>query len=144
MTVRPGPRIRIRLHQSRGNEFHLSPGPYEQGGVATCNKKSQTEESGAKRKTHHKQVHWWVGAAVPRFEFHRGNTLLCGAITSILSQRLLHKMGEFRAVLIARISHTCSLTLSLPSSKSTFSQPFKEKCISEVERIVTIFIFQFE
>ena len=36
------------------------------------------------------------------------------------------------------------LTLSLPSSKSTFSQPFKEKCISEVERIVTIFIFQFE
>ena len=32
--------------------------------------------------------------------------------------------------------------VSLP--KSTFSQPFKEKCISEVERIVTIFIFQFE
>ena len=28
-----------------------------------------------------------------------------------------------------------TLTLSLPSSKSAFSQPFKEKCISEVVRI---------
>ena len=27
------------------------------------------------------------------------------------------------------------LTLSLPSSKSTFSQPLKEKCLSEVLRI---------
>ena len=33
------------------------------------------------------------------------------------------------------------LTLSLPSSKSTFSQPFKEKCISEVERIGSIITF---
>ena len=32
------------------------------------------------------------------------------------------------------------LTLSLPSSKSTFSQPFKEKCISEVVRIGSIII----
>ena len=33
------------------------------------------------------------------------------------------------------------LTLPLPSSKSTFSQAFKEKCISEVVRIVSIIIF---
>ena len=35
---------------------------------------------------------------------------------------------------------TCGLliTPSLPSSKCTFSQPFKEKCISEVERIGSI------
>ena len=33
------------------------------------------------------------------------------------------------------------LSLSLPSSKSTFPQPFKEKCISEVVRIGSIIIF---
>ena len=33
------------------------------------------------------------------------------------------------------------LTLSLLSSKSTFSQPFKEKCVSEVARICSIIIF---
>ena len=32
------------------------------------------------------------------------------------------------------------LTLSLPSSRSTFSQPFQEKCISEVVRIGVIII----
>ena len=32
------------------------------------------------------------------------------------------------------------LTLSLPSSKSTFSQPFKEKCTSEIVRVVSIII----
>ena len=36
------------------------------------------------------------------------------------------------------------LTLSLPSSKSTFSQPFQEKCISEVVRTGTRIIFQSE
>ena len=44
------------------------------------------------------------------------------------------------------VEHTnlALLTLSLPSSKSTFSpQPLKEKCISEVVRIGTIF-FQSE
>ena len=34
-----------------------------------------------------------------------------------------------------------ALTLSLLSSKSTFSKPFKRKCISEVARIVSIIIF---
>ena len=34
-----------------------------------------------------------------------------------------------------------SLTLSLPSSKSTFPQPFKKKFISEVVRIGWIIIF---
>ena len=33
------------------------------------------------------------------------------------------------------------LTFSLPSSKSTSSQPFKEKCISVVARIVSLIIF---
>ena len=33
------------------------------------------------------------------------------------------------------------LTLSLLSSKGTFSQPFKEKCVSEVARICSIIIF---
>ena len=32
----------------------------------------------------------------------------------------------------------CSSTLSLPSSKSTFSQPFKDKYMSEVVRIGTV------
>ena len=36
------------------------------------------------------------------------------------------------------------LTLSIPSSKSTFSQPFQEKCISEVVRTGTRIIFQSE
>ena len=36
------------------------------------------------------------------------------------------------------------LTLSLPSSKSIFSQPSKEEFISEVVRIGTIIIFKFE
>ena len=34
-----------------------------------------------------------------------------------------------------------TLTLPLPSSKSTFSQPFKDKCISKVVGIGSIIIF---
>ena len=37
---------------------------------------------------------------------HRGTTPFCRAVTSILSQRLLHKMMNSRAVLIARL-HPC-------------------------------------
>ena len=33
------------------------------------------------------------------------------------------------------------LTLSLPNSKSKFSKPFKEKCLSEVVRIGSIIVF---
>ena len=41
-----------------------------------------------------------------------------------------------------RVETSQSLTLSLPSSKSTFSQPFKEKCGSKVVSIVgSIIIF---
>ena len=36
--------------------------------------------------------------------------------------------------------YAACLTLSLPSSRSTFSQPFQEKCISEVVRIGVIII----
>ena len=41
--------------------------------------------------------------------------------TSIMCQRLLHKMTNSRVVFIARVY--VGLTLSVPSSKSTFSQP---------------------
>ena len=34
-----------------------------------------------------------------------------------------------------------SLSGSLPSSRSTFSQPFKDRCISEVARIGSLIIF---
>ena len=39
-------------------------------------------------------------------------------------------------------AHSCRLTLSLPSSTPTFAQPSKEKCISEVVRIGSKFIFR--
>ena len=41
----------------------------------------------------------------------------------------------------ARGMRDAFLTLQLPSSRSTFSQPFREKCISEVVRIGSIIIF---
>ena len=52
---------------------------------------------------------------------------------SFLSQLLGHSSE--------RLATTRVVTLSLPSSKRTFSQPFKEKCISEVMRIGSIIIF---
>ena len=55
-------------------------------------------------------------------------------------------MQQFRFTMIkfiVRLVLGCHyLTLSLPSSKSTFSQPLKEKCISEVVRIGSITIFR--
>ena len=57
-------------------------------------------------------------------------------------------VGEYYCVTFAsrhqpniRWREECCFTLSLPSSKSTFSQPFKEKCTSEVIRIGSIIIF---
>ena len=41
----------------------------------------------------------------------------------------------------AEIRYRVSLSLSLPSSKSTFSQPLKNKLTSEVVRIGSIIIF---
>ena len=46
---------------------------------------------------------------------------------------LLPQPEMFRAA-----AHSSCLTLSLPSSKSTFSQPSNDKCISEVVRIGNI------
>ena len=40
----------------------------------------------------------------------------------------------------ACLSKCVHVTLSLPSSKTTFSPPFKEKCIGEVVRIGSIII----
>ena len=47
-----------------------------------------------------------VGMSTGSERRHRGNTIICRAVTSILSQRLLHKMKNQRAVFIARI-HAC-------------------------------------
>ena len=40
-----------------------------------------------------------------------------------------------------KVSCLAATTFSLPSSKSTFSQPFREKCINEVVRIGSVVIF---
>ena len=47
------------------------------------------------------------------------------------------------STLYHQVGWKCSavLTLSLPSSKRTFSQPFKEKCMREVVRIGSTIIF---
>ena len=50
------------------------------------------------------------------------------------------KLTVHRVIVLLMAGLSC-LTLSLPSSKSTFSQPSKEKCISEVARICSIIIF---
>ena len=52
--------------------------------------------------------------------------------------------GRLARQALPMLSQIFKLTLSLPSSKSTFSQPSKEKCISEVVRIGSIIIFQSE
>ena len=54
-------------------------------------------------------------------------------VTSTASNRYVTSLG----VAWARFP----ITLSLPSSKSTFSQPVKDKCISEVVRIGSIIVF---
>ena len=75
---------------------------------------------------------------------HRGNTFFCRAITSSLSQRLLHRMTNSRAVLktALEIVILCSNHwLKIKTQNGSFSQPFKEKCISEVVRIGNIIIF---
>ena len=46
-----------------------------------------------------------------------------------------------RALVPISVSIESSLTLFLPSSKTTFSQPFKEQCIREVVRVGSIIIF---
>ena len=50
--------------------------------------------------------------------------------------------GQFRFIPKRGWKQRFRLTLSLPSSKSTFFQPFKEKCISEVMSIGRIIIFR--
>ena len=53
-------------------------------------------------------------------------------LTDSVPEKLIPKeRGNFQKI----------LTLSLPSSKSTFSQRFEEKCISEVVRSGSIIIF---
>ena len=47
---------------------------------------------------------------------------------------------EFDILLFQIQTFPIGLTLLIPSSKSTFSQPFKKKCISEVVRIGGIII----
>ena len=41
---------------------------------------------------------------------------------------------------LSRKSYSCVTGFNLPSSKSTFSQPFKEKCISDGVRVSSVVI----
>ena len=68
----------------------------------------------------------------------------CVATHSSISSLSWFNFTFIPAICCGQKIHPEILTLSLPSSKSTFSQPFKEKCISEEVRIGTIIIIQFE
>ena len=63
-----------------------------------------------------------------RTDRHRGNTLFCRVVTSILSQRLLHKMTNSRAVFIARIHarQTSKLSQETQYLASILSDTFVE------------------
>ena len=45
----------------------------------------------------------WSRLGLERSRWHRGNSLFCCAVTSISSQRLLHKMTNSKSVLITRL-----------------------------------------
>ena len=67
----------------------------------------------------------WGVFSLPKIRFqHRG--------------RCFHKVCQNWMV---KIDYDRNVTFALPSSKSTFSQPFREKCISEVVRIGSIIMF---
>ena len=72
--------------------------------------------------------------------------LICSFIHVVYGNGILGKLDNNFGCKSAAITICCytSLTLSIPSSKSTFSQPFQEKCISEVVRTGTRIIFQSE
>ena len=74
----------------------------------------------------------WLYSWKPLWKADTGSTLFCLAVTSILRQRLLHKMTTASRL---RVQYFHFNPLSLPRSKSTFSQPFKGEHISEVVRI---------
>ena len=83
-------------------------------------------------------VHWQIST----FRFRqRKNT--SGSLA-------IHKLGNKIPKILRTLPESCRsvftwsgffLTLSLPSSKSTFSQPFKEKFISKIVRIGSMIIF---
>ena len=74
------------------------------------------------------KIFWMHGRMLPLFNW----PLMVGIAQLVLRDSIKQfQQSEF----------SDSLTLSLPSLKSTFSQPFKEKCISEVVRISSVIIF---
>ena len=68
----------------------------------------------------------------------------CGLIANGHSQANRDFSCEMYCCLAHCAAPVTLLTLSIPSSKSTFSQSFLEKCISEVVRTGTRIIFQSE
>ena len=67
-------------------------------------------------------------------------TLNCSSIWRIWNDKQRHQHSEpAKKKTSAYLSANLQYPL-LPSSKSTFSQPFKDQCISEVVRIGSIFI----
>ena len=66
--------------------------------------------------------------------------VLSGRAVSVI-MATLDPVGLDRFAALASCKGGNRSSLSLPSSKSTFSQPFNRKCISEVERIGSIIIF---
>ena len=89
--------------------------------------------NGPAPKSHH-----WSEEADPR----RSRNLAAGNHARRFRE-VLQKMQteKFEKTRRHTVFADASLPLSLLSSKGTFSQPFKEKCISDVTRICTIIIF---
>ena len=65
----------------------------------------------------------------------------CSSCDRLVYLALHRVVGLFTRVSFHDSCSNEALTLSLPSSISTFSQPFKKKCTSEVVRIGSIIIF---
>ena len=89
---------------------------------------------------HHAHPAW-----VPtRHNSRRGSSSMCDVPRSPALRRLIRRIATSRASVwpgydrCRRLAHLSKMPvsiLSLPSSKSTFSQPFREKCISDAVRV---------
>ena len=73
-----------------------------------------------------------------------GVVLLCWSCIRWWQNKFLHRLNPFYCTATSILSHCsywCLLTLSLLSSTSVFSQPFKKRCMSDVARICSIITF---
>ena len=82
------------------------------------------------------RVGWpWAGGEVLSFSLRvtfldtMRKTLFCRAVTSIFESEVTAQNGELKGSVHSSPPYV--LTLSLPSSKTAFSQPCKENCITE-------------